>query len=314
MIKRGKIMLEKKVRTDSYILIKICNKLFQFFQKMGIHITPNHFYFPIPDTRNLKNELWLKHSDMIGININDEMQINLLSEFCSKFKKEYDKFPINQTEIPYKYFVTNNFFRVVDGEIYYCMIRFFKPKKIIEVGGGYSTYIAAEAILKNKKEDGKESELIVIDPYPNKLLKEGFPGLTKVIETKTENIKISQFQELQENDILFIDTSHVIKIGNDVQYLYSEVLPRINKGVLVHIHDIFLPGHYPKEWVMERTCFWNEQYLLQAFLTYNNKFEIVLSNSYLHRKHQDILENMFRTYNARGISPSSFWIKRRKIS
>jgi hypothetical protein len=305
-------MFDEMLDEDKYFLIKLYDKLFRIFQKFGFHIIPNHYYFPIPDTRALKDELWVQPQEMVGININDEMQTNLLSDFHSKFNKEYDKFPEKQTNIPYKYFIDNHLFSSVDGEIYYCMIRHFKPKKIIEVGGGYSTYLAAEAILKNKEKNGKESELIIIDPYPNKILQKGFPGLSKVIKSKVEDVNYSLYKELGENDILFIDSSHVLKMGNDVQYLYLEVLPRLNKGVLIHIHDIYLPQHYPKEWLIKEYRFWDEQYLLQMFLTYNNEFEIVMCNNYLHQKHQDLLINMFKTYESSKILPSSFWIRRKR--
>ena len=283
-------------------------KSFPIWQKMGFHVTPNHFYEPVPDTRTLKDELWLKYTDMAGIEINKESQINLLFEFRSGFKNEYEAFPRERTTIPYQYFVNNSAFGPVDGEIYYCMIRYFKPRKIIEVGTGYSTYLAAQAILKNKEEYGIDCELIAIDPYPSKMIENGFPGLSKVIKSKVEDIEPSIFLELKGSDILFIDSSHVLKIGNDVHYLYLEVLPRLNKGILIHIHDIFLPANYPREWVLKKYKFWNEEYLLQAFLTFNNVFEVVLLLFYLHLKHPDELRRTFSSYDPQKVRPGSFWM------
>jgi predicted O-methyltransferase YrrM len=273
---------------------------------MGVHITPNHFYEPIPDTRTLKDGLWSEHSEMVGIEINKEAPINLLSEFRSRFKNEYEAFPRERTTIPHQYFVNNSAFGPVDGQIYYCMIRYFKPRKIIEVGTGYSTYLAAQAILKNKEEYGIDCELIAIDPYPNKTIEKGFPGLSKVIKSKVEDIDSSIFLELKENDILFIDSSHVLKIGNDVHHLYLEVLPRCNKGILIHIHDIFLPANYPRERVLKKYKFWNEDYLLQAFLTFNNAFEVVLM--LLNLKHIDKLRRTFSAYDPQKVRPGSFWM------
>ena len=258
----------------NYFLRLFIKKSFPIWQRMGFHITPNHFYEPVPDTRTLKNDLWLKHTDMVGIEINEKGQINLLSHFSSKFKDEYERFPRNKTSVPYQYYVNNGAFESVDGEILYCMIRHFKPRKIFEIGSGNSTYLAAQAVLRNK-EDGHECELIAFEPYPNDVLKAGFPGLSKLISTKIQDVPLSKFNELQENDILFIDSSHVLKIGNDVQYEYLEILPRLNKGVIVHVHDIFLPAEYPKEWILKDYRFWTEQYILQAFLVFNNAFEVL---------------------------------------
>ena len=287
-------------------------KSFPIWQKLGLHITPNHFYEPIPDTRTLKDEIWLNNSELVGININEDHQINYLHEVSSMFKEEYEAFPSdkNDIEIPSQYYVNNGGFESVDGEILYCMIRHFKPKRIIEIGSGNSTYLSAQAILKNKEENGQEYELIAIEPYPNAILKAGFPGLSELIPAKIQDIPLSEFSKLKENDILFIDSSHVLKIGSDVQYEYLEILPRLNKGVVVHIHDIFLPAEYKKDWVLKDYRFWTEQYLLQAFLAFNDSFEILWAGSYMHIKHPDKLEAAFSSYKKNERWPGSFWMKK----
>ena len=303
--------MEKISRVYNLFLRLFTKKFFLVWQRMGFHITLNHFYEPIPDTRTLKDELWLKHSDMVGVEMNEEGQVNLLSQFSSKFKDEYENFPRFKISIPYQYYVNNGTFESVDGEILYCMIRHFKPKKIFEIGSGNSTYLAAQAVLRNKEEDGKECELIAFEPYPNDVLRAGFPGLSKLIPTKIEDVALSKFDELKKNDILFIDSSHVLKIGSDVQYEYLEMLPRLNKGVIVHLHDIFLPAEYPKEWVLRLHIFWTEQYLLQAFLAFNNAFEVLRGGSYMHLKHPDKLEAAFASYKREERWPGSFWMRRK---
>ena len=107
---------------------------------------------------------------------------------------------------------------------------------------------------------------MAIEPYPNKLLTNGFAGLSDLIATPIQDVPLSTFTDLEANDILFIDSTHVLKTGGDVQYEYLEILPRLKKDVLIHAHDIFLPRSYPREWMYERRWFWTEQYLLQAFL------------------------------------------------
>lgn len=287
-------------------------RFFRLWENKDYHVITNHFYEPIPDTRELNDSLWTKNSEMVGVNLNEEFQLNLLSQFTSRFKKEYEYFPLNKTVIPYHYYVNNNFFFAVDGEILYSMIRHFKPKKIIEIGSGFSTYLSAQAVMKNENE-GHNCELISIEPYPNDTLKAGFPGLSKVIIAKAQDIPISEFSKLQENDIIFIDSSHVLKIGSDVQHEYLEILPRLNKGVIVHIHDIFFPMEYPKSWVLEEYRFWTEQYLLQAFLAFNDTFEIMWSTSYMQFKHNEKLKKAFKSYKEDGKNfPASFWMRKIK--
>lgn len=291
-------------------LIARDSDLFAFYEKFGLHITLNHYYSPIPDTRTLKDELWEKKSELIGININEDAQIKLLSLFSSKFKTEYEKFPTEKPSDPFQYYINNGAFDSVDAEILYCMIRHFKPKKILEIGSGYSTLLSAQGVQKNKEIDDFKSDLISIEPYPRDFLKSGFPGLTKLMIQKVQDIPLMEFQKLTENDILFIDSSHALKIGGDVQYEYLEILPRLNKGVLIHIHDIFLPAEYPRGLIFNHTRFWNEQYLLQAFLTFNNNFEILWAGSYMHLTYPNKLEQAFSTYDKDITQPGSFWMRR----
>jgi hypothetical protein len=288
----------------------ILKKLFPLWEALGFHITE-----PIPDSRTLKNKLWQNHSELIGIDLNEQGQLELLSDFASKFKNEYDRLPLNwdQNLKPYEYYINNGGFGSGDGEILYCMIRYFKPKRIFEIGSGNSTYLSAQAVLKNKEEEKNyECELVVIDPYPQNIVQAGFPGLSKLIPKKVQDIPWQEFKNLRENDILFIDSSHVLTIGSDVQYEYLEILPRINKGVIVHSHDIFLPAEYPKDWVLKGHRFWTEQYLLQAFLAFNDSFEVLWAGSYMHLKHPDRLEASFSSYKREKITPGSFWIRRMK--
>ncbi len=287
----------------------IFKKFFYFCEKIGFHILPINYEDPIPDTRKIKEETWQNQSELIGIDINEQKQIELLSTFSRNFKREYETFPKNKTETPHQYYTDNRYFGSVDGEILYCMIRYFKPKRIIEIGSGNSTYLSAQAIRKNVEEGSHECILTSIEPYPNEVLKAGFPGLTKLITKEAQNIPISEFQSLQENDILFIDSSHVLKMGSDVQYELLEIIPRLNKDVIVHIHDIFIPAEYPK-FLAGDLRFLNEQYILQAFLAFNKSYEVLWGGSYMHLKHPLKLEAAFNSYNTNQIWPGSFWIKK----
>jgi predicted O-methyltransferase YrrM len=246
--------------------------------------------------------------------MNEKSQLNHLESCRARYKKEYESFPRTKTNIPYQYYTHNTSFSTINGEILYCMIRHFKPKKVLEIGSGNSTFVSAQALLKNKLEHN-EGELVAIEPYPKQILKDGFPGLTRLIQRNLQDVPLSEFESLQENDILFIDSSHMLKLGSDVQYEYLEILPRLKKGVIVHIHDIFLPAEYPKKWIMDQHYFWNEQYLLQSFLAFNNSFEVLWACYYMHLNHSDKLAAISSSYadslkKKNWTGPSSFWIRR----
>lgn len=295
-------------------LRRITKKTFPFWQRLGVHVTPRHFYEPIPDTERLRDDhLWSKHSKLVGIEIDEETQLQFLSLFVSKFKKECDSFLKENTSVPCNYHVNNGLFEGVDGEVLYCMIRHFKPRRVFEIGSGNSTYLSAQAIQKNTEEDySHQCELVAIEPYPNDVLKTGFPGLSKLIAKRAQDVPLSEFRKLTANDILFIDSSHVLKTGSDVQYEYLEILPRLNQGVIVHAHDIFLPAEYPRRWVLKDYTFFNEQYLLQAFLAFNTNFEVLWAAHYMHQKYASKLEEAFSSYKKDGLGPSSFWMRKVK--
>lgn len=296
----------------SAVLRRLIRKSFPIWQKLGFHVTLNSWDQPIPDTAQLKDDIWAKYSGLVGIDLREEYQLNLLSQFSTRFKDEYEKFPKDRTATPHQYYVNNAAFNSVDGEILYCMIRHFKPEKIFEIGSGNSTYLSAQAVLKNKIDHGYVCKMIAFEPYPNDVLKTGFPGLAKLVPLQIQNIPLSEFGELKENDILFIDSSHVLKIGNDVQYEFLEILPRLKKGVIIHFHDIFLPAEYPKEWVLKNCVFWTEQYLLQAFLAFNDSFQVLWAGSYMHLNHSDKLETAFSSYKKEEKWPGSFWMQKIK--
>lgn len=286
-------------------------KRFEFWQRAGLHVIPNHYYQPIPDTAKLKNEIWEKESALVGIEFNSQGQLTLLDRLTSRYKNEYDQFPLEPTGTPYQYYRRNSFFKTIDAAMLYCLVREFKPQRVLEIGSGNSTYVCAQAIRENQKE-GHECELIAVEPYPNDVLKAGFPGLSRLLPIPIQEISLSEFERLGPNDILFIDSSHVLKIGGDVQYLFLEILPRLKPGVLVHFHEIFLPREYPREWIVDLHVrqFWTEQYLLQAFLTFNECYEVMWAGQAMHAAHPDLLKAAFGPYE--WDETMSFWIRRVK--
>jgi hypothetical protein len=287
--------------------------LFSFGQRLGLNITTNTFESPIPCLEELNDDWWSRRSELIGIDPNEKKQLALLSSFVSSYRDEYEQFPLEKTAILHDYYVNNGSFGSFDGDILYCMIRSFKPHRLIEIGSGFSTRLIVQSILKNKEEnDQYKCHFTTIDPFPRGIVREGFPHFSssQLVCEKVEHVPLSEFSTLSENDILFIDTSHVLKTGGDVAYEYLEILPRLNRGVVIHIHDIFLPAEYPKAWLFDSNRFFNEQYLLQAFLAFNNSFEVLWAGSYMHLNYPDALEKAFSSQRTQRWHGSSFWIRK----
>lgn len=282
----------------------LAGKYYRSWERHGVHLTPVHFYQPLPDTRLLPDALWSRGSEMVGIDLKEPAQLELLSCSFPRFRDEYDKFPTAPTGNPHDFHLNNGSFDGTDALVLYCMIRHFRPARIIEVGSGFSSRVSALAALRNGN-----TQLICIDPFPPPYLEE-MPGLTKLIRKPVQEADLGVFSKLEANDILFIDSSHVVRCGSDVNYLYLDVLPRLRPGVLVHSHDIFLPMEMPRELIRDYAFFWNEQYLLQAFLTHNAQFEVLFANAFMGTEHQSEMRETFP--NSQPFwGGGSFWLQRR---
>lgn len=291
------------------------SRYFPFWEKKGFHITLNHFYSPLPEVYKLRKKLWKETPEVQGINFNEKSQLALLDKFWRKYRQEYNKIPIKKTSDNFQYYLKNRQYQGIDGYILYCMIRHFKPKRIIEIGSGFSSLLTAQACRKNKEEDGLQTTFIAIEPYPSETLQKGFPGLIKLIHKKVQEVSPKIFERLESGDFLFIDSSHVLKIDNDVKFEYTDILPRLKKGVIIHIHDIFLPAEYPKK-VIYNLFLFTEQYLVQAILANSDAFKIIWATYFMYLKHFGKLKRAFSAYKnfRKGLVPSSFWIRKRTNS
>ena len=289
-------------------------ELFRAWEQHRFHVTPVHFYQPIPDTQSLPETLWEQQSELVGIDMNEPTQFDLLRKHFPRFQNEYEQFPTEPTAMPSRFHLNNGLFDGADALVAYCMIRQFQPRSIIEVGSGFSSLILSQAATRNGT-----SNLICIDPFPREFVRQGFPGLRSLIEKKVEDVDLELFSQLEAGDVLFIDSSHTVKIGGDVNYLFLEVLPRLKPGVIVHVHDIFLPLEYRRDWVLNEFRFWSEQYLLQAFLTFNSEFEVLMANRFLAHRHMEELKAAFPNLerlnadlsNSVGWGGGSFWMRRK---
>ena len=261
-----------------------------------------------PTRAVLPPSLWDRVSDLPGIDMREEQQKQLLSDIVARFKGEFKAIPEGASTREFRYYRGNTSFEAVDAEMLFGLIRLFKPRRIYEVGSGFSTLLAADALRRNRA-DGYSCRFIAIEPYPSGELQARLPSAVELWRLPIQDVSLDEFQSLGENDILFIDSSHVCKIGSDVQFLFLEVFPRIRPGVVVHVHDIFTPGEYPKHWVLDWHRFWNEQYLLQTFLSFNAVFEVLWAGQWMHMNHPDLLMKAIPSYRT-GVWPGSFWFRR----
>jgi hypothetical protein len=281
--------------------------------KHGFLPVPVHFYSPIPDIEDLKKRnIWSVESKLRGINLDVGRQLEFLRSL-SEYGEEC-RWPIQKGREDIFYH-SNNSFSFSCAAVLHSVIRKYRPSKLVEIGSGMSSIVISDAVLKNQREFGKKCEYTVIDPYVSDLITSGMlKGVTDHIANRVELVGMEPFERLGKNDILFIDSSHQAKIGSDVNFEYLELIPQLNPGLLVHIHDVCLPWEYPREYALNESFrqFWTEQYVLQAFLAFNNEFDILLAGNYMHVKYYNEYTNAFPHYDRqKRDSCSSFWMQRR---
>lgn len=272
-------------------------------EKLGVFPIRDHYYEPLINFASLKYPL-SKDRNLPGINWNLAEQIELIRKF--HYNLELVRIPKEKTnDLEFHFY--NGSFESGDAEFWYNVIRFFKPKRIFEIGSGNSTLMAINAIRMNKNEDPQYScRHLCVEPYEMPWLEK--KGI-EIVRRKVEDVGISIFQELEMNDILFIDSSHMIRPQGDVLFEYLELIPMLKRGVVVHIHDIFSPKDYPKEWVVDQVRFWNEQYLLEAFLTSNAEWKVIGALNFLHHNYFDDLKSIC-PFLLPEREPGSFYIQK----
>ena len=255
---------------------------------------------PVPDTR----ELYSAGSEVAGarlaLNLDLESQLGIVAKI-SAYSAELANIPEKTQEGRFHW--RNPAFGPYDAATYYCMARHFQPRRIIEIGAGYSSLIAVEAAGRNGA-----TEITCVDPYPHDFLKSSVS--VKLLPKQIQSVELGTFTNLQDGDFLFVDSSHMSKIGSDMNDIIFRILPAVSNGVLIHFHDIFLPFDYPANWVKKRGIFYNEQYLLLALLMFNPCFEVVLANQFLCRTSGDELRRAFPDVPNGPVGGSSFWMRR----
>lgn len=290
------------------------NPYHDVFYRRGFHLLRKHFYLPVPDDTDQLEDFWGKPSAMVGVDPNEVLAFKVMESICPEYLPEFRaQFPIDGPLNPPGFYLINGGYMAVDAHVLYCLIRHFKPRRIVEIGNGNSTLLSIEAANRNQAETGDRPRVTSIDPYPWPIFKEGYAGLDELLVERVQDVPVSYFEELDCNDILFIDSSHVVRSGNDVHYEFLEILPRLKPGVLVHVHDISLPKPYPKVY-FDNQLYWNEQYLLQAFLAFNDRFEVVWPGNYMMINHPERMLRIFPEFQRMRqdypmSEPSAFWMR-----
>jgi predicted O-methyltransferase YrrM len=243
--------------------------------KVGVFPVIDHYYEPMFNPKYLRYSL-KEDRPLPGIQLNVAEQLDILSKF--HFNNELMSFPLEKTKNGIGFYYHNGKFGSGDAEYYYNMIRLYKPKRIVEIGAGYSTLMAINAITANKRRNRDYTcELTCIEPYERPWLEQ---LQVRLMRERVEKVDKVLFSQLSRNDILYIDSSHIIRPQGDVLFECLEVLPILKSGVIIHIHDVFTPGDYP-DW--DFVHFFNEQYLVEAFLSCNTDFKIIGALNFLQR-------------------------------
>lgn len=293
-------LLLKLIRMAGVWRMPICKRA---LLRVGVFPVRNHYFEPLFDGRLLMR-LPEEPRDLPGIDWNVAGQLKLLASFC--FNDELGGISTTKTG-GLEFHFNNVGFESGDAEFLYNLIRLKKPGRLFEIGSGHSTLLAMKAIARNREEDpGYRCRHLCIEPYEKPWLEK--TGIS-VVRQRVEELDKAIFTELEKDDILFIDSSHVIRPQGDVLFEYLVLLPSLNAGVIVHLHDIFSPRDYPAEWIRDEVRLWSEQYLLEAFLTGNREWEIIGALNYLHHEHYEALRAKC-PYLAPDREPGSFYIRK----
>lgn len=268
-----------------------------------------HFYSPVHSPEDLTEYDDVKQRSTKNFTkeipgFSDKKMISLYKHLTRYFK-DYDYLESDNSSS--RFFIKNVSYPITDSLILFAMIRHFKPKRIIEIGSGMTSALMIDV---NERFFNNSIDLTFIEPYTDFLysrIKERDMKKYKIIEKKVQAVPLKLFSELKKGDFLFIDSTHVSKFNSDVNYEIYDILPLLEKGVIVHFHDTFDGFEYPLAW-LSQGCAWNEDYILRAFLMNNNQYEVLLMSDYLTARHKDFLLKSFpRVPNNNG---GSLWIKK----
>jgi predicted O-methyltransferase YrrM len=277
-------------------------------QALGFHLQRKDYYSSLNDCDFLEAnpDLWKEPVTPAAIDWRVEAQLGVANELA-QYLDELRDVPTDPPADSSAYGWNNDFWNSADALVQYGLVRARKPRRYVEVGCGWSSLLLKRALRLNAAQ-GVEAEVTLVEPYPNRAIFANLPTQWEIHRTILQRADLDIFDRLEAGDFFFYDGSHCAKIASDVNWFFFRILPRLKPGVIIHLHDIFLPEEYPASWVLERGQTWNEQHLLQAFLVNNSAYAILIANRFLFHHRRTELEALYR-----GIQPTfgcSFWMQK----
>jgi hypothetical protein len=302
MFGRGSAIRKRRL-WDSRLAVRTYALARRAAERVGLQVVLKTYYSPIPDLATLPAQIWTEPDPLYGIELDLDAQADRLSGRLSPFIAEF----ASASGPGLAYEEVNASYPLPDARLLYAVVRDLRPASIVELGSGQTSRVIAQACAANAA-DGAETRFEAFDPYPT-AVDESLRGLAELHRTPAQEVPELVFSQLGAGDVLFVDTTHTVKIGSDVNRIILRVLPLLAPGVVVHFHDICLPYEYPRYLFEQYALYWAEQYLLQAFLSMNPSYEVLYATDALCRDRRAQVE---RTGLAGpGESGSSFWIRRR---
>jgi hypothetical protein len=272
---------------------------------------PNgHFYSPVVDPSEIAPRtarLWPEKPECLGIDFGEQRHRDILENVLPRHLPRYDYLEVlDETPTLDRFFTRNSQFGWLDSRTLFAFLNEWRPRRMIEVGSGYSSLLVADV---NRRFLAHSLDFTCIEPYPREFLKQRIDGITRVLEAKVQDVDPAEFERLEAGDVLFVDSSHVAKTGSDVNHLVFEVFPRLRRGVRIHIHDVFLPAEYPKEWVLEENRSWNEQYVIRALLMHSTAFRVLFGCYYAYLAFPELVRSALDA-NGAVFGGGSLWIEK----
>lgn len=293
----ARVGLANRLR-HGYLLVR------RVLARLGFQLVFSTYDSPIPDVRELDPSFFHTPDPMRGIDFDAERQVAFIERELAQYCREFAPPQSASDAGPHCFYLRNSTYESVDAELLYAMVRRFTPARIVELGSGFSTLIVREALSRGGV-SAPERVLQTYDPYRSDLL----PPNAPVIPTRAQDVPEATVEALGDGDILFVDTSHTVRVGGDVNRIVLDLLPLVRPGVIVHFHDIFLPYPYSRQH-LEHAHFWAEQYLLQAFLAGNPSWEVLIGAYAVARAYPERLSACVPSFGP-GVNPGAFWIRRR---
>ena len=296
---RGRRLWSSRAAVKGYALVRAAA------ERLGLQVVLKTYYSPIPELAQLPADVWVRRDALAGVDFDLDAQMQFVEASLAPQLRDHQW--ASDVAPGHVYDPQNDSYSRTDANVLYAMVRHLRPKRIVELGSGQTTRVLAQACRENKA-DGADPRLRAFDPFPT-AVDESLPGLDELARIKAQDVPDAVFAELEAGDVLFVDTTHTVKIAGDVNHIVLHVLPQLAPGVVVHIHDIFLPYEYPRYFFADYGLYWAEQYLLQAFLAFNSEFDVLCGVYALSR---DRAERMVAAGAlAPGEPGGSFWIRRR---